>query len=316
MEESATGKPRRSLTQRQLQEPAALELVALLQTITDDGRLLDSEVQLLNEWLTENKTSTLPAVIYLRESVETVVADGRVTPEECSWLQKVVETVLPKEERAVAVMRRREAMADDRRLAAAEKERQAEIRRLSQPIATFDVMVAGVLYEGRATIVSKFVSEEDVVFLVREPNNPYSRNATLIRLRNGLDIGYVPETEAVRLAPLLDQGALHSASVKKVLRGGRAPWPVIWGELYSEQAQVPDAVAQQNVPFRQTPSPQPLPATRFVSGLSPFPQAGSPERNRSSALGSPPTAPKSRWALGLGVLIIAVLFLLWLAHQL
>ena len=230
MSDPVSRTPRKSLTKRQLQEPVALELLALLQTVTSDGRLLEEEVQLLKQWLEDNRESSLPAVEHLRSSVETVVADGRVTPEECTWLQKAVETVLPREERDLAALRRREAVADERRLAAEEKERLAELRRLNRPIARFDVMVAGVLHEGRAAVIERFVGESDTVYLAREPQNRFSPNAIAVRLTNGFDIGYIPETEAVNLAPVLDQGALHSAEVKKILHGRRAPIPVIWGE--------------------------------------------------------------------------------------
>ena len=135
MSEPVARTPRKSLTKKQLEEPVALELLALLQTITADGRLLEEEVQLLKQWLDENRESSLPAVEHLRGSVEAILADGRVTTEECAWLQKAVETVLPKEERDLAALRRREAVADERKLAAEEKERLAEIRRLNRPIA-------------------------------------------------------------------------------------------------------------------------------------------------------------------------------------
>lgn len=266
--EQSTRTPRKSLTRKQLEEPVALDLLALLQTVTSDGRLLEPEILAIKEWLEENRNSTLPAIEYLRDSVQTVLADGRVTEMECVWLQKVVETVLPKEQRDLAVLRRREAIADERRQVAAEKERIAEIQRRSRPIATFDVMVAGVLYEERAATISRFVTEGDVVYLAREPKNPYSPNAISVLLQQGYDIGYVPETEAVRLAPLLDGGALHAAAIKKVLHGGRAPFPVVWGELYSPDAEVSDAVGPAQIPPRRcAPAPQPPPAI-FARGAT------------------------------------------------
>jgi hypothetical protein len=90
------------------------------------------------------------------------------------------------------------------------------------------------------------------VFLVREPDNKHSRNAIALRLKDGLDIGYVPEADAVYLAPLLDKGSLQFASVKKVLTGGRAPIPVVWGELYNPDAPLPDASRPDQVPARRT----------------------------------------------------------------
>jgi hypothetical protein len=93
--------PRKSLTKKQLEDPMALDLLALLQTMTFDGKILEPEIALLNQWLDDHKTSSIPGIAYLRESVQTVLADGRVTDQERAWLQKAVETVLPKEEREI-----------------------------------------------------------------------------------------------------------------------------------------------------------------------------------------------------------------------
>lgn len=250
MEQQEPRNPRKSLTRKQLEEPEALELLALLQTVTEDGRVLDEEIAALNEWLSDNAGSTLPAITYLRESVEAVLEDGRVSIEERAWLQKAVETVLPREEREFAAMRRREAKADDRRAAADEQALERELAKKSRPIASFDFMVAGVHHEGRAEIVRSHCRAHYDAFLVREPDNRYSRNATLVRLANGLDIGYVPESDAVHLAPILDGGALQAAAIKKILSVGRVPIPVIWGELYASDAPVPEAI-----PMSEAPSP-------------------------------------------------------------
>lgn len=307
MERPALHTPRKSLTKSQLQDPAALELLALLQTVTSDGRLLEEEVQLLNQWLASNRDSAIPAAEHLRTSVEAVLSDGRVTPEERAWLQKAVETVLPKEERDLAALRRREARADERRQAAEEKERLAELQRLNQPISTFDVMVAGVLHEGRAAVVERFVSEADTVYLAREPHNRFSPNAIAVRLASGRDIGFVPETEAVRLAPHLDQGALHSAAVKKILHGSRAPIPVIWGELYSPRAQLADAVTQAQVPkkFAAPHAPSTSPAAVRTEPTVPVSQA-SPSNHPARAASS--SIRGSVWA----VLVLGALALLFL----
>ena len=233
-------------------EPEALELLALLQTITSDGRLLNAEIRAVNDWLADYPASTLPAVAYLRAAVQAVLEDCRVTAEERTWLQGAIETVLPPEERQIAIQRRLEAEAEAGRHATAQQELQREFARLCRPVATFDFMVAGVPYEGRAEIVEAHVREGDAVFLVREPGNPHSPNATLVRLQNGLDIGYVPEADAAYLAPQLDKGALQFAQVKKLLTGARGPIPVVWGELYHSEAPVPEAVAETGLPSAHT----------------------------------------------------------------
>jgi hypothetical protein len=160
-------------------------------------------------------------------------------------LQKTIETVMPSEERGVAQMRRREAAADDRaEEAQVRAQARAEAKEAAQrrrPVARFDFMVAGVQHEGRGAAVRNHCRADDFVELVRERGNRYSRNAILVRLQTGEDIGYVPEFEAERLARFLDDGSLQSASVKKILSGRRAPIPVVWGELYGQDSGVSHA---------------------------------------------------------------------------
>jgi hypothetical protein len=241
MNEPSKAAPRPALTRRQLLDSDALDLLALLQTVTFDGRLLNHEIRAIDDWLADHVESTLPAVTYLRAAVRAVMEDCRVTSEERAWLQTAIETVLPREERQVAVARRREAEANAGRQLSAQQELQREFARLCRPVATFDFMVAGAAYDGRPAVIEAHVHEGDAVLLVRQHDNQYSPNAILIRLKNGLDIGYVPEGDAAYLAPQLDRGAVQSAQVKKVLTGGRGPIPVVWGELYQAEAPAPEA---------------------------------------------------------------------------
>ncbi len=179
MDEKKPKAARESLTKGQLEGPEAIEFLALLQTVTEDGRILDEEVAALNEWLSHNRDSAITGVVYLRESVEAVLEDGRVSEAERAWLQTAIETVMPQEERSVATMRRREAKADDR---AAQAEATADAReqaKKDRPINRFDFMVAGAQHEGRAVVIQAHCQVVDDVFLVREPNNKFSRHAIL-----------------------------------------------------------------------------------------------------------------------------------------
>ncbi len=262
-------KPRISLTRSQLQEPAALDLLALLQTVTSDGKLTKEEIQLLQQWLEEHRTSLIPAIQHLIGAVDTALADGRITDQEREWLQKAVETVLPREQRELAVLRRRERVSDER-------QQKAEFERKSKPLASFDFMVAGVFHEGRQQIIAANVTVEDTVFLVRDPRNQYSRSATAIRLKNGFEIGWVPENEAARLAPMLDQGARHAATIKKIIRGGRGPIPVVWGELYSQDCPLAYTVGQSDLPESRRLQGGSTTTTDHPASTVPQPNAPSP----------------------------------------
>jgi len=49
--------------------------------------------------------------------------------------------------------------------------------------------------------------------LVREPDNPYDRNAIRVRRVNGDEVGFVPKTDAVELARKMDAGQQIRAEV-------------------------------------------------------------------------------------------------------
>lgn len=253
---------RLSLTKSQTAAGPGIELLALCQTVTEDGSLSDVEIGQLRDWLAENRTSDLPAISFLTSIVATILHDGKVTKAERKELYRAIEKVLPGEVRETAASRRRLAAAKEREEAKeqrkVEKERQAQERLRDLPIGGANFMVAGVLHEGRDRVVSEFARAGDRAYLIRDKSNKYSRNAIEIRLENGMQIGFVPEDDAIELAPLLDNGALQTAVITKILNGRRGPIPVVDLDLYGADAQVSGLMAQSQAPQRSMPRIEPL----------------------------------------------------------
>jgi hypothetical protein len=75
------GKRRISITKLQRRTAAAVELIALCQTITADGSLTDVEIAALKEWLIDNEKIDVPAKDFLLLTVTKILADGRVSAE-------------------------------------------------------------------------------------------------------------------------------------------------------------------------------------------------------------------------------------------
>lgn len=182
----AEGSARRlSLTKNQRLSVAGAELLALCQSVTEDGSLSEEEIAALREWLAENHSADLPAIPFLRDTVEKILADGKVTKEERKSLYLAVETVLPPDLRSEAKVRRRAIEEEERskelqeRVAHKEKEREEQQR--NKPLASWNFMVAGVWYEGRPELIKRFVAEEGEAFLIRDRNNRFSRNAVEVR---------------------------------------------------------------------------------------------------------------------------------------
>ncbi len=238
----------------------AADLLNLCQSVTSDGSISDAEIGGLRKWLDSAKQSELPAVGFLRDIVELICRDGKITEEERKQLYSAIETVLPPDLRKFVKQRRKivDALAkeEQRKRIATERELQRLDREASMPLVHADFMVAGVSHEGRGDIIAKHVYDGMPVFLVREPDNKYSKYATGVVLENGLQIGYVPEEEVDEFAPYLDSGYPYKAFIKKILDGGRVPIPVIIASVYNFDAPVSGLVTKQNNP------PPPLPRKR------------------------------------------------------
>ncbi|MDW8080214.1 MAG: HIRAN domain-containing protein [Thermoguttaceae bacterium] len=231
---------RLSLTFFDTQEGPGAELFRLCREITADGRICKDDFFRLRAWLQANRDCQLPAVAFLCEAMDRITADKIVTREELADLYRRIERILPPEDRALARENRRrylqklkeERKRQEERLR--EAERQERLRR--QPVLELDFQVAGVQYEGRGLTIKLFAVAGDPVYLVRDRNNRYSVNAVQVRLANGRMIGFVPESVAPQLAPLLDTGHRYRARIKKILTFADPPIPDIEGQVFHPEA--------------------------------------------------------------------------------
>lgn len=212
--------------------------------MTADGSLSEEEVSSFRQWLHDHKGEDLPAIGHLLGLVETIAADGRVTDKERRELYIALETVLPPDIRAIARKARRSVEETERenlRLQRElDRESQREARERNSPIEHWDFMLAGAAFEGRPSLIERHAHVGAPVHLVRDPGNKYSRNAIEVRTTSGHQIGFVPETEAVDLAPLLDAGHPYFAQIKKILIGRRYPIPVIVADVYRKDSTLPN----------------------------------------------------------------------------
>lgn len=259
MESVESDKGRRvSLTKNQRQSEVGVELISLCQSFTEDGSLSDEEVHGLKAWLEENETADLPAVAFLIETVRKVLEDGKVTKEERQAVYKALETVLPPDLRKEAVSRRRVSESEEknqkRALREQEKQEKREERERNKTVGTWNFMVAGTRYENRPDLIEKYVRENDIAYLKRDKSNRYSRNAIEVLAQNGVMVGFVPEDDAVNMAPLLDQGCRYEALFTKVLSGGGLLMPVVQTYFYGANATVEAAMAQTETPASIKPS--------------------------------------------------------------
>lgn len=81
--------------------------------------------------------------------------------------------------------------------------------------------LAGFAYH-KATHVWPFLREGDVLRLIRESTNPHDPNAVAVYFR-GDKLGYVPRSENMAVAQLLDRGEVLEARITR-LREEPNPW--------------------------------------------------------------------------------------------
>ena len=75
-----------------------------------------------------------------------------------------------------------------------------------------DTKVAGVTFDNRQRYIRR-MSVGETVSLVREPNNPYDRNAICVINANGDQIGFISKELASTMAPQMDAGVNYHATV-------------------------------------------------------------------------------------------------------
>ena len=98
-----------TLTKAHLSHDAGRELLDRLVEITHDGELTIAEIKGLQAWLeAQRKADTVPAIAFLFEVVNEILADGQISREERVDLVLAIERALPKEQRIVAQQRRQE----------------------------------------------------------------------------------------------------------------------------------------------------------------------------------------------------------------
>jgi len=236
MSEPRRHKPRVSLTKSQIQEGISAELFSLCQGITAEGRLSKDEIVALGLWLHDNRDADLPGIAFLSDTLNRIIADGRVTREGQRELMEAIERVLPPDARKTAKAARRAVEANRKAdvIAARNEKRKQELESQERrwPEDEFDFMVAGINFDGRYRIIERYLNVGDRVRIVPEPDNPHDECAVAVTLTDGRKIGYVPRHDSEDVSGCIDDGGYFVATVKKILTGGRFPVPVIVLQFY------------------------------------------------------------------------------------
>ena len=326
-----------------------MDLLILCETVTADGTVSNDEVRLLQKWLVRNQGSTLPAIEFLSATVERIVEDGRITPQERDELHDALERVMPAQHRTESRMRRLELEqkqqreAEDRtqqrkarrlaaeetrekQRAAREQEEREEAAKGDRALIDLDFSVAGVTFNHRDAVIKQFAAEGQTVYLLRDRENQHSHNAIEVFLSSGQSIGWVPERLACDWARLFDSGYRHLAYIKFIHCPQWNPdlsVPIIEGGIFVPGSQFPGALAENDLPVRRPGSYTHMNQRIVSEPTAPSNPSVEPPISNSAGLsesGNPdqttPSDPHVRRVLiAAAVLIAVVVITLWLGHE-
>lgn len=75
-------------------------------------------------------------------------------------------------------------------------------------IFLFDTYVAGTTFIEGILELELHLNVDDKLHFYREPDNPYDKNAIVIKTNNNVKIGYVPKADNIIFSRLMDAGKL------------------------------------------------------------------------------------------------------------
>ena len=208
---------------RQQTTEACLELLAVYDTVAENGRLLPNEASALADWLAAYSEATFLPQDQLANLVRRALGVGVITDSDRVAIRNAIDRMLPPDVREVVRTGRTKGNTRGRE---------------NVPIDSYRFVVAATREDMRTTHIARYAFEGDEVLLVRESDNPHSRSAVLVRLVTGFDVGYVPELDARSMAQHLDENLPYTASVKRIVRGGSAPIPIITADFYRADSRV------------------------------------------------------------------------------
>lgn len=82
-------------------------------------------------------------------------------------------------------------------------------------IFLFDTFIAGTTHIEGIEELEPFINVGDKLDFFREPDNPYDKEAIVIKNKNGVKVGYVPKADNVIFSRLMDAGKLLFGQIEE-----------------------------------------------------------------------------------------------------
>lgn len=174
---NSTQLKRISLSKKHIAAEDGQALLELLLNLAEDGVISNDEIHRLNEWVQmERSKCVIPAVAFLGEVLEGILADGIIEEAERSELHHAILRVLPPELRAQAKEQKRLAVDSARKSANTERNKASE-----RQLAYIESMGGDITNE-----LSKTEASELITSLLN--NRPTGRQRMVLRFWDRLDL--------------------------------------------------------------------------------------------------------------------------------
>lgn len=82
---------------------------------------------------------------------------------------------------------------------------------------TFEVKIVGVTFQPNYPKTITSLTENDIVHIIPEPENPTDPNAIKVQNKNGTTIGYIPAAVAKKLCIEIKQGIEYQATIRPLI---------------------------------------------------------------------------------------------------
>jgi hypothetical protein len=215
------------LTNAELANSEGKELLELVMRILTDGKLDQSEVHELQDWLASHShINNVAAITYLNDILKRINSDGEIDEDESMQLHLALERVVPAAHRSFVTQARKR----EEKVLSKSQEIEKEVKKRPAPTSGNQIRiqhvfakVAGVTFPNddgseRQSVLKNCRVDEPLV-LQHDPKNAFSKFATKVMRVDGQQLGYMPEYLAERMFRELKLGYKASAMLKDLTGG-------------------------------------------------------------------------------------------------
>ena len=118
----------------------------------------------------------------------------------------------------------------------------------SQNTHAIDTRVVGVTYDNRQAIVAQLRAGEQLQ-LCRDPHNPYDSNAVKVVRSNGQQVGFISQSLAAQIAPIMDRYSQSVTAIVTAIVGGKYSGDFLGVRIRFSLPEAPQIETAEDLPY-------------------------------------------------------------------